>query len=115
MTQNPQDGGDRSRVTGEGDVSAVIMSKDIVKETLESGILGRIGFAHIRRPKRIVFGEIGLDDIGGVGGVDVGFATTTVTCVDADCFTKKLDGGISESMDPGRGYLLTSLTSGMNG
>ena len=90
MSHRPQDGLDRSRMTGQGDERQNIVGEDVVEKEFEPRFLRRIGLSHVGRPERVGFGETVLDMVGGVGATDVGFAAATVTRVDADAFAKKL-------------------------
>ena len=54
-------------------VGAVVVAEDVVKQGLETGFLGRVGFADIGFPEGIILWETGLEGVGGVGGVDIGF------------------------------------------
>ena len=66
------------------------MSKNVVEQGFEASLLGGVGFAHVGFPEGVGFGEAGLEGVGGVGGVDVGFGGAAVAGVDADGFAEEL-------------------------
>lgn len=75
----------------QGDVgAALVVREDVVEKALESRFLGRIALALVGRPERVGLGESGLEQVAGVGAVDVRFAAATVACMDADGFAEKL-------------------------
>ena len=49
------------------------MAEDVVEQGLEAGFLGGVGFAQVGFPEGVVLGETGLEGVGRVGVVDVGF------------------------------------------
>ncbi len=73
-----------------GDIGAVVVAEDVVEEALEAGFLSGVGFAQGGGPEGVVFGEAGLEGVGGVGGVDVGFGGAAIAGVDADGFAEEL-------------------------
>lgn len=77
-------------MAGQGDEGGVIVGEEVVEQAFEPRLLGRVGLALVGGPERIGFGEAGLEDVGGVGGVDVGFAAATVARVDADPLAEQL-------------------------
>lgn len=92
MPHRSQDGRDRSRMTGQGQVRAAIVGEEIVEKAFEPCLLRRIRLALVGRPERIVFGESRLEHVAGVRAVDVGFAAATVACMNANAFAEKLGG-----------------------
>lgn len=72
VPESAQDGAEGAGVAGKGDVGAVVVGEDVVEEALEAGFLGGVGFAHVGFPEGVVFGEAGLEGVGGVGGMDIG-------------------------------------------
>ena len=92
-------------MAGKGNISAVVVAKDVVEQQLEAGFLGGVGFAHVGFPERVGFWETRLEGVGGIGGVDVGFGRAAVARVDADGFAEELDMGEGDlSADGGRRF-----------
>ena len=55
------------------DIGAIIVAEDVVEQGLKAGFLRGVGFAHVGFPEGVVLGETGLEGVGRVGVVDVGF------------------------------------------
>lgn len=79
-------------MAGQREIGAAVVGEEVVEEACEPGFLRRIGFALVGRPERVGLGKVGLERVGGIGAVDVGFAAATVARMDANAFAEKLLG-----------------------
>lgn len=77
-------------MAGEGNVGTVVVGEDVVEEFGEAELLRRTGFAEVRAPEGVGFGEMRFESVSGEGGVDEGFAAAAVTGVNSDGFAEEL-------------------------
>lgn len=92
MSNGPQDRGDGAAVGREGNKGVEVVAEDVVEEFGEAGLLGGAGFAEVRAPEGIVFGEVVFEVDAWEALEDGGFGAAAVAGVDSDCFAKELWG-----------------------
>lgn len=102
MTQDPQQRGDFPGVARDGNVGVVVLGEDVVESALRADVLIDRGFCAEGLPESVGFGEIGLEEVGGESGVDVGFGATAVARVAADAFTEEFFDGGNEWVGAGK-------------
>jgi len=90
VAQYSQDSADGPRMASEGDICAVVVSKDIIEQLLQARIQSRIGLTNIGFPERIVFSKASLEVVAGKMFVNPGLTTSAVAAMDADNFAKWL-------------------------
>lgn len=91
VTKYSQDPADCPGMTGEGDICTIVVTEHIIKQQFHACIQSRIGLPNIGFPEWIVFGEPGLEVVGGELFVDPGLTTSSVAGVDPNGFTKQLE------------------------
>lgn len=78
-------------MAGEGDICTIVMTEHIIKQQFHASIQSRIGLPNIGFPEWIVFGETGLEGVGGKLFVDPSLTTSSVAGVNSNGFTKQLE------------------------
>ena len=88
MAQNPQDGRNLTRVTGDGYIcGSCTLAEDFVQHLLAANILGSRGLGCNTVPKMIIFRETRFNRVGRKGLVDESAIAASVTRMDTDTLT----------------------------
>jgi len=90
MANNSQNGSYFPGMRRNRDISAIILLEHVVKHGFRPRILSRVRLSQIRTPERICLGEVFLKGVRGIVLMDVGLATSTITCVRPHRFAEEL-------------------------